>query len=237
MRLVWRSGWWWVLRVAGLIAVVGATGAVVSLPAQKPVDLPATGAPGSVFLGISENTNVSYTGPVPGPIVGALDVDDSTYNRLIGACGAPSGTGTAVSYDTITINNNSGAMANFVVGTSAVGDTSSCVLGDTYLFAYSPTFDPANPAANCVTGDDDGGVPPLCSRITFPMAAGQTTVVVVTSFGNDDLFAYQVNFDGTVAAVPFSGPVWLMILALVLSAMGIWLVRRRPVPPDVPGTV
>ena len=85
-----------------------------------------------------------------------------------------------------------------VVFTSNQGNPVGCTDKDTFLTAYDNSgFNPADPLTNCAAANDDFSSS-LCSQIIFQIPAGQTYVVVVTSFGNGDLFTYQVNFDGTM---------------------------------------
>jgi len=165
--------------------------------AEKPQDFAKQGPANPPALEASEDTPIDYTGGVPAPVVGALDADDSTYNRLLGGCGALSGVGIDNFYDTITITNQLAVQADFVVETSGVGTPGLCGSLDTFVTAYGPTFDPVNPDLNCLTSDDDGGEG-LCSNISFSIAPGEIAVVVVTSFGVGVEGDYQVNFDGTV---------------------------------------
>lgn len=182
-----------VMFVLVLVALFSSAAAL----AEKPLDFARQGPANPPAIEASEDTPIDYNGGVPGPVVGALDADDSTYNRLVSDCGAPSGVGTDVYYDTITITNQLAVQADFVVETSGVGTPGTCGSVDTFLTAYGPTFDPANPDQNCIDSDDDGG-DSTCSLINFSIAAGETAVVVVTSFGNGVTGDYQVNFDGTV---------------------------------------
>ncbi len=146
---------------------------------------------------VSENYPLNYVGGVPAPITGALDSDDSTYNRVV-TCGSLSGVGTAVFYDTISITNNAFGAANFIAETSTVGAPGTCAV-DTFLTAYAPTFNPASPLTGCIAADDDGG-PNNCSRMTFSVPLGNTAVIVVSSFSNGALFTWQTNFTGTTPA-------------------------------------
>ncbi len=164
--------------------------------AQVKHDFLRTGPPVPPVPDASEDTPVSYTGAVPAPVMGALDQDDSTYNRVLTGCGGLSGVGTAVSYDTITITNNTAGIASFIAETSDQGTPGVCAAIDTFLTAYEPTFNPGAPLTGCVAADDDLG-PGNCSRITFTIPVAGTAVIVVSSFANAALFPYQVNFDGT----------------------------------------
>lgn len=178
-----------VLLVLILSTIVLAPGA----SAQKS-DLPKAGPAEPPTFKASENTNLDLATDLPSTVTGALDADDSTYNRQAGDCSGLSGIGTDVSYDTVTIQNTSGILASIDLTTSDVGDPESCTSGDTFVSVYSPTFNAVAPATNCVTSNDDGG-PGICSSVSFDVAVGQTAIVVVTSFGNDAEFDYQVNID------------------------------------------
>jgi hypothetical protein len=75
--------------------------------------------------------------------------------------------------------------------TVSAGDTytlettaSTGLSNDTYLAFYSPSFDPANPTANLVSCDDDGGGSYL-SKISATLTAGQTYELVITSYYTD----------------------------------------------------
>ena len=162
-------------------------------PAQKR-DFLKTGPPEPPSDKASENTDYDVVDGLPATFTGALDADDSTYNRQAGDCGGLSGVGTNVFYDTITLTNTSGILATLDVTTSDVGDPASCTSGDTYLAVYSPSFNAVDPVTNCLTGDDDGG-PGVCSSVSFDLDPGAAAVMVVSSFGNGAEFDYQVNLD------------------------------------------
>ena len=167
--------------------------------AQGKNDFPNTGAAVPPVPNASENYPLNYTGGVPAAIQGALDADDSTYNRVV-SCATLSGVGTAVFYDTISITNSAFGTATFIAETSNQGTPGVCTTIDTFLTAYRPTFNPASPATNCVAADDDGAPTGLCSRMTFTVPLPGSAVIVVTSFDNAVTFPYQVNFTGTTPA-------------------------------------
>ena len=176
---------------AGLILVLASLAS-----AQAKNDVPSTGPAVPPVPNASENYPLNYTGGVPAAIQGALDVDDSTYNRELTGCAGLSGVGTAVFYDTISITNSAFGTATFIAETSDQGAPGVCATMDTFLTAYRPTFNPASPATNCVAADDDAG-PGNCSRMTFTVPLPGTAVIVVSSFANAATFPYQVNFTGT----------------------------------------
>jgi len=179
------------LRAFSSLLVVLTLGFAAAAAGQKS-DLPYAGPAKAPTFKASENTNYDVTNGLPHTVTGALDPDDSTYNREAGDCGGISGIGTDVFYDTITLTNTSGILAKLDVTTSDVGNPASCSSGDTFLTAYSPTFNAVSPATNCVTSNDDGG-PGVCSALSFDLAVGQTAILVVTSFANGAQFPYQVN--------------------------------------------
>lgn len=166
-------------------------------------DLVRKGPAAPPTIDASENTPINYTGGVPATFTGALDLDDSTFNRPV-TCGSLSGVGTAVAYDTITITNATGAVADFVVYASQVGGA-ACpdpAGPDTFMVLYDTTFDPASPLTGCLAVNDDrNGSSDRCSGLAFSIPVGAVRVVVVTAFDNASLptglFNYQVNFTGT----------------------------------------
>lgn len=155
----------------------------------------------------SENTDYDVADGLPAIVLGALDADDSTYNRQVSGCGGLSGIGTSVFYDTVTVTNTSGGFLPLSVATSNGNDPNACSI-DTVLSAYSPTFNAADPLSNCLTSDDDAG-PAACSEVSFDLAAGQTVVLVVTSFANGAQFPYRVTLEEQV--VPLSSTSGLLL--------------------------
>ena len=61
--------------------------------AQKPVDFESRAPVAPPQIDAIENTVINYSGSVPATFAGALDADDSTYNRPV-SCVALSGVGT-----------------------------------------------------------------------------------------------------------------------------------------------
>lgn len=171
---------------------------------------------------VSANT-VSFSGDTAG---------EPTYNRLIRNCGALSAVATAVAYQTNT----------FTLNTNANDCSLSITAGgllDPYLFIYSPTFNPASPASNCIAGNDDGGggLNPL---ITNPnLVAGQTYTFVTTGFGNRHVGSYNASISCPTAIVTLnpstsiSTPVptlsqWaLMLLIITLGFFGFRLKGKK----------
>lgn len=155
--------------------------------AKQPDTARATAVPPTIDA--SEDTIVTYPGgPPPASVSGALDADDSTYNRVFNNCATLSGIGTNVRYDTITFTNTS-------AGTATVNATMTCA-GDGFLTAYTGTFNPAAPLANCLTSDDDtNGACPALTGVSVP--AGQTVVFVVSEYDDGDMGTWALDFGGT----------------------------------------
>jgi uncharacterized repeat protein (TIGR01451 family) len=172
--------------------------------AEKPADfasrLPAVPA----RIDASENTVINYSGAVPATFSGALDADDSTYNRPV-TCASLSGVGTAAAHDTVTINNPTGSAVNFVVTSTLPGGGACGDANDTFFTLYNTTFNPASPLTNCLAVNDDiSGASNRCSTLSFSVPAGATRVVAIAGFNNaasaNGLFSYSINFAGTATA-------------------------------------
>jgi hypothetical protein len=182
--------------------------AVLTISAQAgDSDFVRDGAATPPTIRASEDYPVSIIGGAPpAAVLGGLDADDSTYNRIYGAACANglSGSGTAVYFDTITVTNTGAGPASVVFETSTQGDQTTCPF-DMYATAYS-TFDAGNPDLNCVATNDDDGVG-ACPLMSFDIPGGATYTIVVTSFTNGATGSWQANFDGTT-------PVELMSIAV-----------------------
>jgi hypothetical protein len=170
--------------------------ALSSAAHAKVVDVVSTNAAVAPVINASEVTNINFNGTAPATFTGALDPDDSTFNRPV-SCTGLSGVGTAVAFDTINITNTSGSPGNITVFSEETAG--ACGTIDSFFGLYS-TFTPATPLAGCLAVDDDAGVG-NCSQLVFPLLAGETRTVVVTAFDNaalaTGLFPYQINFTGT----------------------------------------
>ncbi|HXU31478.1 MAG TPA: hypothetical protein VN851_12940, partial [Thermoanaerobaculia bacterium] len=93
---------------------------LVAAPSWAQKDIVRVGAAVAPTIRASENTVILLTGTIPPPYTGALDADDSTYNRPV-TCTSLSGVGTAVPFDTLMITNNASSTANVTVFSSLVG--------------------------------------------------------------------------------------------------------------------
>lgn len=180
------------MRMNAFAFAILATSACASLASAKQPDTPrTTTAAAPAHITASEDYPVAYPGGTPpAAISGALDADDSTYNRTLdGNCSALSGPGVGVRYDTITLTNTGAS-------TATVNLAIQCGDGDGFLTAYSGSFDPDNPNTNClVNNDDTNGFCPALSGVSVP--AGETVVFVVTEFSPGEMEAWTADFIGT----------------------------------------
>jgi hypothetical protein len=135
---------------------------------------------------------------------GSLDVTDPTYNRIFGSpyganCDGSantSGTGSNVYYDVYEIHTT--------VAEAAVISISSSGLGDSYMTLYC-SFDPLDPTANIVCGDDDGGsgfMSAFTPADNYLIEANTSYYLVVTSFGNGETGGYTVDMAGNLQFTP-----------------------------------
>jgi hypothetical protein len=185
-----------------LLAAAIAVSALATAQVAKTPDVARTDPAQAPVIRVSENTVINYAGGTPATFTGAIDGDDSTYNRAT-TCGALSGVGTAAAYDTITITNTQPGTADFVVTSSLPGGAACGNANDTFFTLYSGAFNPASPLTGCLAVSDDiSGATNRCSRLTFPIPPGETRVLVVAGFNNaaatGGLFDYEINFGGTV---------------------------------------
>lgn len=176
-------------NLVATIIVSGVLGMAGQAAAKQPDSVRATAVP--PVPNASENYPVTYPGgAAPAPVNGALDADDSTYNRLTANCGGLSAVGTAVYYDTVTVTYTGSGTASLTITTTG---------GDTFLTAYSPSFNSVSPSTNCIGSNDDAtGVPnngSQLSNVTF--TPGQTIIFVVSSFDNGATFPWTADFTGT----------------------------------------
>ena len=132
-----------------------------------------------------------------------------TYNRAInGGFGSLSGIGTNVGFQAVpfSVAANGNVRLETIVGPTAF---------DTFLFLYS-SFNPANPLANGIAGNDDGGGAPCggfsCSLINQVLAPGNYVAVgptMVSGIGTNVGFQavpFSVAANGNVRLETIVGP-------------------------------
>jgi hypothetical protein len=165
----------------------------------KVADVVSTNFAVAPVIDASEVTNINFNGTVPATFTGALDADDSTFNRPV-SCSGLSAVGTAVAYDLVNITNTSANPGTITVFSEESAGV--CAAIDSVFALYS-AFTPATPLAGCLAVDDDTGVG-NCSQLVFPLLAGESRTLVVTAFNNASAatgqFPYQINFAGTTGS-------------------------------------
>ncbi|MGI5863171.1 MAG: DUF4215 domain-containing protein [Myxococcales bacterium] len=115
---------------------------------------------------------------------GSLDSTDRTWVRRSATCGAPY-TATNTFFDAYAIVNNTGAEQQITITANWSADG--------FLHLFRGSFDPADPATNCVLGNDDFG-DRFASRIANQtIAAGETLVVVASTYSDSATGAYTLD--------------------------------------------
>lgn len=126
---------------------------------------------------------------------GSIDDTDLVFSRPSASSGAcTSSTTREVSYfDGWSYVNASASPVNVTI--SAQWDD-----GDGYLLLFNQDFDPQASFATCVWGDDDasidGGTSTGGSQLEYELAAGESVVIVATTFNDDDpIGGYTITVD------------------------------------------
>ncbi len=104
---------------------------------------------------------------------GRLNVDSPTYNRQTDGCGAVDRPDRR--YQAFEIVNRTGA-------DRLITATARWNQGDGFLFVYRAPFDPADPASNCLDGDDDFSGIADSQVAEVPIADGEVLVLVAATF-------------------------------------------------------
>ena len=169
--------------------------------ADTKIDVASAESAVAPVIRASTDTPIDYPGGTPpANVPGSFDAQDSTFNRPL-TCSALSGVGTAVSYDTITLNNSGASTATVNVRLGQSGDPAAAcgTVIDPYMVLYDGSFNPASPLTNCLlVNDDTNGAADRCPSMTgVSIPSGQTRVFVLTTFDNGDFFNYEVTFAGT----------------------------------------
>jgi hypothetical protein len=174
----------------GIVQALGLGSAVIT--AKDPL----SGIAASVTVTVP-GLDLSPSGTIV-TIAGVLDGSDPTWQRLGEAC-AP---GPAGSYfhDTIRLRNPG--------GTDQLVDVLADWSGNGFLFLYLPEFNPANPALNCLHGNDDssGTTRSRVSGVTIPAGAERIAVASASAPGTAT-GAYSIKVAGISASPSTSVPV------------------------------
>lgn len=128
-------------------------------------------------------------------LAGSIDATDASYERLSEACAT---TGAQRKFDAYRIQNTTGAAQKLTVH----GNWS----GDGFLHVMGATFDAASPGQSCRKGDDDFGT--NASRLVgVDIAAGETIVVVASTFSTTTIGAYTIDVltEGDAATIASPG--------------------------------
>lgn len=102
-----------------------------------------------------------------------------------------------VHYKTITFVAASNAAVTFAVTVAAITGTNPF---DTYLSLYQTSFNPANPTTNFLRGDDNSGLLLFSSKLIQTLTAGQTYILVVSTFAFFESGTFTLQATSTKAA-------------------------------------
>lgn len=151
-------------------------------------------------------------------INGSLDMEDPTFNRPRASAPCALSGATNVYYDTYPINHAGGTLNISMRGFSSGGGT----LTDPYLVLYTAPFNPADPCANWIAGNDDSGEG-LDALLALSLPAGNY-IIVATSYANGLSGSYTLSWIST-SGIPTLNLWSIMLLAGLLALIGRW--RRR----------
>jgi MYXO-CTERM domain-containing protein len=185
-------------------------------------------------LGAVSLAAAQFAAAAPLNFAGALAATDPLYNRPLSGNppGALSVVGTAVRYDTYQFYVD--LSGSYRMETLAAAFTTGTA-DDTFITLYlGSSFNAATPLVGALEADDDNGAGFL-SLINRNLVANTNYLLVVTSFGNGQLGAYNgivaaaAGFAGNVFAgtVPVPAPATAALVPLALAALALTR-RRRP---------
>jgi len=139
-----------------------------------------------------------------------------TYNRAVSDFSALSGLGTSVAYEIL----------DFTVDVSGNYTFLTTAAFDSFVFLYSPSFDPTSASSNGLTANDDL-LSLTTSGFAFDLTAGTSYQYVVTGFDNGEFgsFSTTIGGPGVVTVVP--EPETYALLMLGLGVVGLAARRRQ----------
>ncbi|MFN3489614.1 MAG: M36 family metallopeptidase [Emticicia sp.] len=132
-------------------------------------------------------------------VTGTLVAGGTTYRRGDNdntSSYVASNIGSAVYYKTYTfVASASGTLDVETIGGTLTGDPY-----DTYLTLYQTAFNPAAPATNFLKGDDDSGALLYASKLTHPIIAGTTYILVVSTYFNGVIGSFTLQSNQAIFA-------------------------------------
>jgi len=139
-----------------------------------------------------------------------------TYNRAVSDFSALSGLGTSVAYEIL----------DFTVDVSGNYTFLTTAAFDSFVFLYSPSFNPTSALSNGLTANDDL-LSLTTSGFAFDLTAGTSYQYVVTGFDNGEFgsFSTTIGGPGVVTVVP--EPETYALLMLGLGVVGLAARRRQ----------
>ncbi|MEZ0607933.1 M36 family metallopeptidase [Fibrella sp. WM1] len=131
-----------------------------------------------------------------GTLSGTLTTSSPTYAHATGDNVTTYAAGSTVYYRSYTFTAPASGTQTFEITAASLSDGGN---NDTYLSLYQTAFNPANPGANFLRGDDDSGADRL-SKLTHLLVQGTTYIVVVSAYNNGITGSYTLQASAPVFA-------------------------------------
>jgi hypothetical protein len=129
-------------------------------------------------------------------LIGSLDATDPTWTRPLASCAEGFGAGRF--YDAHLIRNNTGSPQTLTVTATWAGDG--------FLHAFTRFgFSPVSPTSGCLDGSDDFGGTGGSQLVDLNIAAGETLVLVASTFGTTPIAGYSIEVATDQGAVCGNG--------------------------------
>lgn len=143
--------------------------------------------------------------------------DAAIFNRPVEDVSGLSAVGTQVSFNQF----------SFTVSATGTYSFLTTAAFDSFIFIYSPSFNPGSPLTNALVGNDDL-LGTTTSGFVVDLTAGTPYVLVTTGYESFEYGQYSTTIGGpgAVSAVPEPETYALMTLGLGVVALG----RRRAKP-------